>query len=156
MNRDQFAGKWHELKGKIKQKWAKLTDDDITKVNGKFEELSGRLQKKYGWAKEQAEKEINNWCSSCEKGHHSMNDWKNKNAQDLNTESDDEMEGYGRNVYRNEDAGGSEKPMNHGSQNWQNSSKEGSWGKKQDDWRQNEKGHNKQKNQDKDKKRKAG
>ena len=66
MNKDQFSGKWHEIKGKVKEKWGKLTDDDIAQVNGKMEQLTGKLQKRYGWAKEQAEKEINNWCSSCD------------------------------------------------------------------------------------------
>lgn len=65
MNKDEFAGKWHEFKGKIKEKWGKLTDDDITQINGKLEQLSGKLQKKYGWEKEQTEREINHWCTSC-------------------------------------------------------------------------------------------
>lgn len=65
MNKDQFAGKWHELKGKAKQKWAKLMDDDISHVNGKFEELSGKLQHRYGWSKDMADREITNWCASC-------------------------------------------------------------------------------------------
>lgn len=66
MNKDQFAGKWRELKGKVKEKWGRLTDDDISKINGKYDQLAGQLQRKYGWAKEQAEREINSWCSSCE------------------------------------------------------------------------------------------
>ncbi len=66
MNRDQFFGKWHELKGKVKEKWGKLTDDDIAMINGKWDQLSGKLQQKYGWAREQAEREINHWCASCE------------------------------------------------------------------------------------------
>jgi len=66
MNRDQFSGKWHELKGKVREKWGKLTDDDVSQVHGKWEQLCGKLQQKYGWSKEQAEKEMNRWCSSCE------------------------------------------------------------------------------------------
>lgn len=61
MNREQFEGGWHQLKGKIKEKWGKLTDDDIAVINGKYEQFIGKLQQKYGYSKEQAEKESNNW-----------------------------------------------------------------------------------------------
>jgi uncharacterized protein YjbJ (UPF0337 family) len=59
MNKDQAAGNWKELKGKIKQQWGKLTDDDLTVLEGSADELSGRIQKRYGIAKEEAEKQIN-------------------------------------------------------------------------------------------------
>lgn len=58
MNKDIFQGKWKELKGKVKEKWSSLTDDDLTRIEGKTEELSGILQKKYGYNKQQAEREI--------------------------------------------------------------------------------------------------
>ena len=58
---DILQGKWHELKGGVKQQWGKLTDDDMTKMSGKHEELAGALQKRYGYTKEQSEHEINNW-----------------------------------------------------------------------------------------------
>lgn len=61
MNKDQFEGQWKMLKGTIKEKWGKLTDDDITRINGKFEQLVGLLQKKYGLAREEAEEEIQEW-----------------------------------------------------------------------------------------------
>jgi uncharacterized protein YjbJ (UPF0337 family) len=61
MNREQFEGNWHLLKGKIKEKWGKLTDDDITRINGKYEQFVGTLQKKYGYTKEQAERESSAW-----------------------------------------------------------------------------------------------
>lgn len=67
MNKDSFSSKWHQLKGKVKQKWGKIKDEDLTKMSGKFEELSGKLQERYGWAKEKADQEINDWCSSCDK-----------------------------------------------------------------------------------------
>ncbi len=57
-NKDQFQGKWNELKGKVKQTWGKLTDDDITQINGKRLELLGKLQSRYGYAKEKAEEEL--------------------------------------------------------------------------------------------------
>jgi len=61
MNKEQFAGHWNEIKGKIKQQWGKLTDDDITRLNGKREELLGKLQQRYGYAKEKAEQELSSW-----------------------------------------------------------------------------------------------
>jgi uncharacterized protein YjbJ (UPF0337 family) len=63
MNWDQVAGNWKQAKGTIKQKWGKLTDDDLTVINGKRDELAGRLQERYGLAKDQAEKEIDTWIS---------------------------------------------------------------------------------------------
>ncbi|MBE0697034.1 MAG: CsbD family protein [Anaerolineaceae bacterium] len=56
-----FLGKWHELKGQVRQQWGKLTDDDLAQLNGKAEELVGVLQQRYGYGKAQAEIEINQW-----------------------------------------------------------------------------------------------
>ena len=58
MNKDQAAGGWKEIKGKLKQQWGKLTDDDLTVLEGSADELSGRIQKHYGIAKEEAEKQV--------------------------------------------------------------------------------------------------
>lgn len=58
MNNDIFQGKWHEIKGQLKQQWGKITDDDITKMKGSFEELSGFLQKTYGYEKDRSKTEI--------------------------------------------------------------------------------------------------
>ena len=57
MNEDIFKGKWKELKGGVKEKWGKLTDDDITKVEGKTEKMVGVLQEKYGYSKDKAQEE---------------------------------------------------------------------------------------------------
>jgi uncharacterized protein YjbJ (UPF0337 family) len=57
MNED-FFGKWNEVKGKVKEKWEKLSDDDLTQINGKKEHLLGTLQTKYGWEQQKAEEEI--------------------------------------------------------------------------------------------------
>jgi uncharacterized protein YjbJ (UPF0337 family) len=57
MNEDIMKGKWKEIKGEIKEKWGKLTDDDITEIDGRKEKLSGKLQKIYGYSKEKAEQE---------------------------------------------------------------------------------------------------
>lgn len=58
MNEDIIKGKWNEVKGKLKQQWAQLNDDDIQKMKGTQEELRGLLQQKCGFEKERAEKEI--------------------------------------------------------------------------------------------------
>lgn len=55
MNKDILEGNWEELKGKIKQQWGKLTDDDLTQLKGNQQELSGKLQKHYGYTKEESE-----------------------------------------------------------------------------------------------------
>ena len=60
---DILFGKWHELKGQVRQQWGKLTDDDFTQLSGKTEELSGILQQRYGYYKAKADAEINNWLS---------------------------------------------------------------------------------------------
>lgn len=61
MNKDQFEGQWLQLKGKIKEKWGKLSDDEITQINGKFDQFIGKLQRAYGYSKEKAEDEVRNW-----------------------------------------------------------------------------------------------
>ena len=60
-SKDILHGKWHELKGQVRQQWGKLTDDDLTRLSGKTEELAGILQQRYGYARAQAEIEINKW-----------------------------------------------------------------------------------------------
>jgi uncharacterized protein YjbJ (UPF0337 family) len=58
MNQEQFAGNWNQLKGAVKAKWAKLTDDDLTQIQGKREHLVGRLQARYGKAADEIEREV--------------------------------------------------------------------------------------------------
>jgi uncharacterized protein YjbJ (UPF0337 family) len=58
MNWDQITGNWMQFKGKVKEKWGKLTDDDLTTIGGKRDQLVGVLQQKYGYAKSQAEQEL--------------------------------------------------------------------------------------------------
>ena len=65
MNWDQIEGKWKELKGSAREKWGKLTDDEWTQLKGKRDQLSGIIQQKYGIAKEEAEKQIKEFESSC-------------------------------------------------------------------------------------------
>lgn len=56
-----LRGKWHELKGQARQKWGKLTDDDLARMSGRIEELTGALQQRYGYGKAQAELDIKEW-----------------------------------------------------------------------------------------------
>lgn len=59
MNSDVFEGKWKQMRGQAKVWWGKITDDDLEKVDGKFEKLIGLLQTKYGYTRQQAEEEFN-------------------------------------------------------------------------------------------------
>ena len=58
MNKNVTEGNWEQLKGKVRQAWAKLTDDDVERIKGNWEELSGKVQKAYGYTKEKAWQEI--------------------------------------------------------------------------------------------------
>jgi len=57
MNKDILQGKRRELKGLVKKRWGKLTDDDLERIEGQAERLVGLLQQRYGYAKEKAEQE---------------------------------------------------------------------------------------------------
>jgi uncharacterized protein YjbJ (UPF0337 family) len=57
MNEDILKGKWLEIKGRVKEKWGKLTDDDLGEIGGKGEKLLGRLRKKYGYIRDKTELE---------------------------------------------------------------------------------------------------
>ncbi|MAW79156.1 MAG: general stress protein CsbD [Parvularcula sp.] len=61
MNSDELKGKWNQLKGSAKSQWGKLTDDDLTQVEGDRDKLVGKIQEKYGVAREEAEKQVNDW-----------------------------------------------------------------------------------------------
>jgi uncharacterized protein YjbJ (UPF0337 family) len=60
MNKLQFKGSWNEVKGKLKQKYARLTDDDLKYAEGKEDELVGRLQKKLGKSAEEVRHMLEN------------------------------------------------------------------------------------------------
>jgi uncharacterized protein YjbJ (UPF0337 family) len=64
MNWDRIEGNWLQFKDKLRQNWVKLTDEDITRVNGRRDELAARLQERYGFAKAEAEREIAAWVRS--------------------------------------------------------------------------------------------
>jgi uncharacterized protein YjbJ (UPF0337 family) len=67
MNKNIFEGKWEEVKGKMKQAWGKLTDDDFKQIEGNHQELLGKLQKYYGYSEEEGKKVIKDFQS---KMHH--------------------------------------------------------------------------------------
>jgi uncharacterized protein YjbJ (UPF0337 family) len=58
MNWDQVEGKWKQASGRVKEKWGKLTDDDLQRISGKRDQLVGRIQERYGIAKEEAERQV--------------------------------------------------------------------------------------------------
>ena len=57
-NRDVLTGNWKQIRGKVKQTWGKLTDNDLTRIEGSFDELAGLVQERYGYTREKAEKEV--------------------------------------------------------------------------------------------------
>jgi uncharacterized protein YjbJ (UPF0337 family) len=61
MNWEQIQGNWMQMRGRAKQRWGKLTDDDLDVIEGRREELIGRLQTRYGIAKEEAERQVKEW-----------------------------------------------------------------------------------------------
>jgi len=58
MNEDKIQGQWKQLSGKLKAKWGKLTDDDLTVIEGNREYLVGKIQERYGMAREEVEKQL--------------------------------------------------------------------------------------------------
>jgi uncharacterized protein YjbJ (UPF0337 family) len=61
MNWDQVEGKWKQIKGTVKTRWGKLTDDDLDVISGKKDQLVGRIQERYGIKKEEAQREVDEW-----------------------------------------------------------------------------------------------
>ena len=64
MNWDQIEGKWKQMKGSIRQKWGQLTDSDFEQIAGNRDKFLGRLQERYGYTREKAETELNEWLRS--------------------------------------------------------------------------------------------
>ena len=64
MDRDRIEGNWKQAKGKIKEKWGKLTDDDLDRINGKRDQLEGVIQERYGLAKDQVRRDVDTWSTS--------------------------------------------------------------------------------------------
>jgi uncharacterized protein YjbJ (UPF0337 family) len=64
MNWDRIEGTWKEYRGKAKQRWGELTDDELDQINGKRDELEGQIQRRYGYAKDRARTEVDDWLKS--------------------------------------------------------------------------------------------
>ena len=64
MNWEQVEGKWDQLKGGVRQQWGKLTDNDIDEARGRRDVLVGRIKERYGVAKEEAERQVDDWLSA--------------------------------------------------------------------------------------------
>lgn len=61
MNWDQIKGKWTQFRGQAKEQWGNLTDDDLDRVNGQQDQLVGRVQERYGIAREEAQRQVDDW-----------------------------------------------------------------------------------------------
>ncbi len=66
MNWDQIEGQWKQYKGRVKEKWGKLTDDDLDVIDGRRQQLVGIVQERYGIAREMAEEQVNEFIGSLE------------------------------------------------------------------------------------------
>jgi len=64
MNDDILKGKWAQLKGKVKEQWGKLTDDEIDELDGRKDQLVGKVQERYGIARDQAARDVENWLNN--------------------------------------------------------------------------------------------
>lgn len=61
MDWDRISGNWKQIKGSLREQWGKLTDDDVAQLDGSREQLEGKIQERYGYGKDQARQEIDNW-----------------------------------------------------------------------------------------------
>lgn len=61
MNEAQIKGNWNQIKGKVKEKWGQLTNDDLDQIDGKADQLVGAIQKRYGRSQEQAKEDVREW-----------------------------------------------------------------------------------------------
>ena len=61
MNQDTLKGQWTQLKGVVREKWGKLTNDDLDQIQGRSEQLVGKIQERYGIARDEAQREVDAW-----------------------------------------------------------------------------------------------
>lgn len=66
MNWESIEGKWRQVRGTIREKWGKLTDDDLDVIAGKRDQLIGKIEERYGYAKEKAERAVEDWLHTFE------------------------------------------------------------------------------------------
>ena len=67
MNNDILQGKWQQLKGRVKEQWGELTDNEVAQTEGNYDQLVGLLQEKYGYARDRAEREVDDWVRQYER-----------------------------------------------------------------------------------------
>ena len=61
MNQDIFKGRWAQLKGELKTQWGKLTDNDLTQIEGQKDKLVGKVRERYGIERDEAERQVDDW-----------------------------------------------------------------------------------------------
>ena len=74
MNWDRIEGQWSQIKGRAREQWGKLTDDDVDVVAGKRDQLAGKIQERYGVHKEEAEQQVSTWLRRAEESWFSKKD----------------------------------------------------------------------------------
>jgi uncharacterized protein YjbJ (UPF0337 family) len=67
MNKDRIVGNWKQLKGEVKTRWGKLTDNQIDQIEGNWDKLTGVVQESYGIARDEAERQVSDWEKECSK-----------------------------------------------------------------------------------------
>jgi uncharacterized protein YjbJ (UPF0337 family) len=88
MNWDRIAGTWHQWTGKLQERWGKFTDDDLRRINGSRDQLVGRIQEHYGLAREESERQVDQWQAEIEQNEYGEGNYKasreyNKAAHDF-------------------------------------------------------------------------
>ena len=69
MNWNEVEGKWKQLKGSVRERWAKFSADDVEFIGGKKDKLVGKIQEHYGRSQEEAMREADDWCRDCQSEH---------------------------------------------------------------------------------------
>lgn len=65
MNKQELKGKWKQVRGDAKERWGKLTDDDLDVIDGKSDKLAGKIQERYGKTRDEADREVDEFCRTC-------------------------------------------------------------------------------------------
>ena len=67
MNEDTLKGQWTQIKGQVREQWGKLTNDDLDQIQGKREQLVGKIQERYGIAREEARRQVDDWAAEAKR-----------------------------------------------------------------------------------------
>jgi uncharacterized protein YjbJ (UPF0337 family) len=70
MNNDVLEGKWKQLRGKVREEWGELTDDELDQIAGRRDQLVGKIQEKYGYTRDEAERQVEDFLDNSETSHH--------------------------------------------------------------------------------------